>query len=99
MENHLTEDIIRQKLNTSFKPQLLEITNESGKHKGHSQHKGAVPEETGETHFRIHIIAEIFRGMKREERHRAVYHVLDHEMRNGVHAVGLKIEAPGEGRG
>jgi len=90
------EDIIAQKLNASFKPQLLAIINESGRHQGHSHHHGGVPEETGETHFRVKMTAAAFRGLSPQQRHRAVYQALADELQSGVHALALELKAPGE---
>jgi len=96
MSDSPVQDIIEKKLNASFHPVLLEIINESDKHKGHSHHKGGVPEETGETHFRVKIVSAFFEGMKPKDRHQAVHHVLAQEMRRQIHALSLDAKAPHE---
>ncbi len=52
----------------------------------------------GETHFRVYIVAEAFRGKSRLERHRMVNETLSGELAGGVHALAIHASAPGEGR-
>lgn len=96
MTQSSVESMIAEKLRAAFRPAALEIINESGHHRGHSRHQGGVAEETGETHFRVKITAAAFSGMGAKERHRAVYHVLAHELKGPVHALALEIKAPNE---
>lgn len=83
------ETAIRTKLTAAFRPALLEIVNESHLHHGHHGSPG-----TGESHFRIHIVAEGFAGKTRIERHRLVNEVLRDELAGPVHALAIKAEAP-----
>ena len=53
--------------------------------------------EGGETHFRVYIVAEAFRGKSRLERHRMINATLVGELQNGVHALAIHASAPGEG--
>lgn len=87
------------KLTTAFAPERLEVINESHLHAGHhheerGQHE--VYDGTGETHFRIRIVAEAFAGMSRIERHRAINALLKDELDGGVHALALEPSAPDE---
>lgn len=90
---------IEAKLKGAFSPERLEIINESHLHAGH-HHSDAGHEEafdgTGETHFRVRIVAEAFAGMSRVERHRAVNETLAEELKGGVHALAIEPAAPGE---
>jgi BolA protein len=86
------KDVITEKLNAAFAPQSLEVEDESDHHAGHAGHR-----EGGETHFRVHIVSEAFRGKSRLERHRLINHALSHELANGVHALAIHANAPGEG--
>lgn len=86
-------DRIRAKLEAEFSPESLEIIDESARHEGHA---GARP--GGETHFRVVITAEAFRGRSRIECQRAVYSTLASEMAEGVHALSLSIRVPGAPR-
>jgi len=63
-----TRDIIAEKLTKAFAPANLKVIDESHQHAGHAGHQ-----EGGETHFRVYIVAEAFRGKSRLERHRMVY--------------------------
>jgi BolA protein len=84
-----TQSRMEQYLKSVFQPVLLSIHNDSSKHSGHV---GAGEE----THFRIHIEAEAFRGKSRIERHRMVYAALENEFSQGLHALQVKATAPGE---
>jgi BolA protein len=84
-------DRIRARLTEAFHPASLEVVDESHLHKGHAGHR---PE--GESHFRIKIAAEAFKGKSRVAAHRLVYDALADEIATGVHAIA--IEARGTGR-
>lgn len=84
-------DRLRSKLTDAFAPVHLEIVDESALHAGHV---GARPE--GETHFRIHVVAEAFAGKSRLQRQRAVYAILADELAGPVHAMSLKLQLPSE---
>ena len=83
---------LRDKLQQSFEPERLDITDDSARHAGHS---GARPE--GETHFTVTIVSPAFAGVSRIERQRRVYGVLADELAGPVHALSVKALAPGEG--
>jgi BolA protein len=82
---------IAEKLNAAFAPQSLEVEDESHRHEGHSGHRPG-----GQTHFRVHIVAEAFRGKSRIERHRMINQTLSAELAGGVHALAIHASAPGE---
>jgi BolA family transcriptional regulator, general stress-responsive regulator len=82
-------DRIRSKLQAEFAPERIEVVDESARHHGHA---GARP--GGETHFRVAIVAEAFRGKSRLETQRAVYAALAAELADGVHALSLSARAP-----
>ncbi len=84
-------DRIRTKLTEALAPTVLEVVDESYKHKGHS---GARPE--GETHFHVAVTSEKFAGMMRVARQRLVYGILAEELAGPVHALSLDISAPGD---
>ena len=86
-----TRQIITDKLTKAFAPQSLDVEDESHRHAGHAGHRPG-----GETHFRIHIVAEAFRGKSRIERHRMVNDALATELAGGVHALAIHASAPGE---
>ena len=49
-----------------------------------------------QTHFRVHIVSEAFRGKSRVERHRMINQTLSGELAGGVHALAIHASAPGE---
>lgn len=87
-----TRDAIADKLTKAFAPARLEVIDESHQHQGHA---GSRP--GGETHYRVHIVSEAFRGKSRVERHRMVNETLSRELAGGVHALAIHASAPGEG--
>ncbi len=77
---------IQKKLTDTFTPTHLHIEDHSHLHAGHAQNTG-----TTETHFKIEIISAAFDGVSLVKRHQLIYKCLDHELKNGVHA--LQIDA------
>jgi BolA protein len=88
----LVRDTMTEKLRTAFTPEMLEVFDESEKHAGHA---GARP--GGQTHFRVRIVANVFAGKTRLERHRMINAALAAEFAAGVHALAIEAAAPGEG--
>lgn len=86
------QEAISRKLTETFAPQSLRVLDESRHHEGHAGHR-----EGGETHFRIYIVADAFRGKSRIARHRMINETLAHELRSGVHALAIHAAAPDEG--
>ena len=90
---------IEKKLAAAFSPERLLVINESHLHAGHHHvehgHEAHF-DGTGETHFRVRIVAPGFAGMSRVERHRAVNALLADELRGGLHALAIEPAAPGE---
>lgn len=80
---------ISAKLTQAFAPASLEVIDESHHHAGHS---GARPD--GESHFRVVVVAEAFRGKSRVEQHRMVNAALADELKQRVHALAIQSSAP-----
>lgn len=78
-------------LTQAFKPETLELRDDSASHAGHA---GAQP--GGETHYDVYIVAEAFRGLSRVQRHQAVYKALAGEFAGGLHALSIKAGFPQE---
>ncbi|HZN28523.1 MAG TPA: BolA family protein [Xanthobacteraceae bacterium] len=87
-----TRDLITEKLTKAFAPQSLDVVDESHQHEGHAGHRPG-----GETHFRVYIVSEAFKGKSRLERHRMVNQALSDELAGGVHALAIHAAAPGGG--
>ena len=86
------KDTITNKLREAFSPEGLDVTDESHLHEGHSGHRPG-----GETHFRVYIVSDAFKGKSRIERHRMVNAALASELAGSVHALAIHANAPGEG--
>jgi BolA protein len=84
-------DTIADKLNRAFAPESLSVVDESDQHRGHAGHRPG-----GETHFRIHIVAQVFKGKSRLDRHRLINETLARELDSGVHALAIHAAAPDE---
>ena len=84
-----TRDVITEKLTKAFAPQSLDVVDH--RHEGHAGHRPG-----GETHFRVYIVSEAFRGKDRLQRHRTVNETLSGELKGGVHALAIHASAPGE---
>jgi BolA family transcriptional regulator, general stress-responsive regulator len=86
-----TKDDITQKLTDAFAPVSLRIEDESHRHEGHAGHRPG-----GETHFRVYIVSEAFRGKTRIARHRLINEILSADLADRVHALAIHASAPGE---
>lgn len=92
----LVEETIRRKLNQAFAPLQLAIENESAKHAGHRAMLDGNTAAKGESHFRVVIVSEAFRGKSRLDRHRLVNEALAEELRGRIHALAIRAHAPDE---
>ncbi|MCC7393441.1 MAG: BolA family transcriptional regulator [Sphingomonadaceae bacterium] len=78
-------------LQSAFSPSFLAVINDSGKHRGHSGDDGS-----GESHFTVDIVADIFAGRSRVERQRMINKALGDLPGQRVHALSIRARAPGE---
>lgn len=85
------EQEMRERLMVALEPIRLDLVNESHLHAGHASSPG-----TGESHFRLLIVAEAFSGRSRIDRHRLVNDALADLLRTRVHALAIRAYAPGE---
>ncbi|WP_341663098.1 transcriptional regulator BolA [Vibrio sp.] len=76
----MVHETIEAKLSDYFKPQYLEVLNESYMHN--------VPEGS-ESHFKVIIVSEKFAGQRLIGRHRQVNQVLADELANHIHALSI----------
>jgi len=88
-----TQHTITKKLREAFFPESLEVQDESHLHEGHAGHRPG-----GETHFRVYIVSQAFKGKSRIERHRMINATLSSELAGSVHALAIHAQAPGEGQ-
>lgn len=81
-------DRITVKLTEAFRPDSLQVVDESHLHKGHAGHRPG-----GESHFRLKITADAFRGKSRVAAHRMIYDALKGEIAEGLHALAIEAKA------
>ncbi len=86
------KDIISNKLQEAFTPESLQVVDELHLHEGHAGHQAS-----GETHFRVYIVSDAFKGKSRVDRHRMINAALAAELSGRVHALAIHAQAPGEG--
>ncbi|MCK5040742.1 MAG: BolA family transcriptional regulator [Sphingomonadales bacterium] len=84
--NVSVKQTIEEKLTAKFSPTMLEVIDQSHKHRGHV---GSKPE--GETHFHVNMNAQAFEGESRVARQRLVYDCLKEDLEGPVHALSLKL--------
>lgn len=83
------EEIINEKLESSLKPQSLEVINESHMHAGHAGSPG-----TGESHFRVKVVSKEFMGKSRLQIHQIINKILKDELSEDIHALAIEAKAP-----
>jgi len=79
------ENSIKKKLTETFKPDVLDVINESYMH--------SVPKGS-ETHFKVVVVTEQFDSLPLIKRHRLVNETLKEELENGVHALSIVAKTP-----
>lgn len=89
------EDTLRAKIAEALKPASLEVFNDSHLHSHHKAMQGVTSKET---HFRVNIVSEAFRGKMQPARHRMIYSLMKDEMarEGGIHALQLRTRTPEE---
>ena len=78
---------IERKLNETFKPEFCEVINESHQHN--------VPAGS-ESHFKVTLVSAQWQGVRKVQRHQAVYAALAEELAGPVHALALHLFTPEE---
>ena len=81
------QQTIEAKLRGALAPAHLEILNESFRH--------AVPPGS-ETHFKVVVVSDAFRGQPRVARHQSVNKILSAELAGPVHALSLQTHTAEE---
>lgn len=89
------EDALRAKITEALQPAKLDVFNDSHLHAHHKAMQGST---SNETHFRVSIVAEAFKGKMQPARHRMVYGLVKEEMarEGGIHALQLSTRTPEE---
>lgn len=84
---------MREALQAAFRPQRLEIRDDSEQHRGHRGHRGAAG---GAGHYHVEIVSAAFAGLPPLARHRKVYDALAAFMPAEIHALSLRTKTPDE---
>ena len=82
------EQRLRNRLEARFAPIELVIEDESRLHAGHAGAAG------GQSHYRVRIVAEAFRGVAPVARHRLVYAAVGDMLQTDIHALAIDASAP-----
>jgi BolA family transcriptional regulator, general stress-responsive regulator len=77
---------IEIKIQKNLQPLHWELVNESHLHSAGRE----------ESHFRLLAVSESFEGLSRVQRQQLVYQWLAEELKNGVHALSLRLLTPQE---
>lgn len=85
------QEEIEMRLLEALAPEILVVTNDSEKHRGHAGYDG-----TGESHFTVEVVSAAFAGLNRVARQRLVNQALGDMMKERIHALAIKARAPGE---
>lgn len=83
----LIQTRIENKIQEALNPTFKEVLNES--------HKHSVPKNS-ETHFKLLLVSELFQGLNRVQRQKKVYDLLSEELKNGIHALTMRLLTPEE---
>jgi len=78
----------RDRLLARFAPLELVIEDESRFHAGHAGAAG------GQSHYRVRIVAEAFRGLAPVARHRLVYAAVGDLLQTDIHALAIDASPP-----
>src|SRR5688572_25140258 len=76
---------IETKLRVALDPRHLEVINESHLHN--------VPAGS-ESHFKVVAVSSSFEHKSLVSRHRQIFHLLDDELKAGVHALAMHLYTP-----
>ncbi|EDO15746.1 hypothetical protein Kpol_1049p3 [Vanderwaltozyma polyspora DSM 70294] len=85
---------ISSKINGNFNELTkFEIYNDSYKHAGH--HGMSESDNVTESHFRIELVTDEFKGIPLPKRHRIIFDLLSNEM-DKIHALQIKARSQDE---
>ncbi|MEM6603106.1 MAG: BolA family protein [Pseudomonadota bacterium] len=82
---------LEQLLKAGLQTDQITIVNRSEDHRHHAGDDG-----TGETHYDIVVVADIFSGQNRVQRQRTVNKIVQSEFDQGLHALSMTLKAPEE---
>lgn len=83
------DEWIKTLIEENLDPVHFELINNSHKHAGHAGDDGS-----GQTHFKLIVVSEMFQGHTRVECQRMVTDVLKEPLNNGLHAIEMRLSTP-----
>jgi BolA protein len=86
----MTADDLRQRLQAALSPDELDVQDDSHQHAAHAGAREG-------RHFSVRLRSGRFAGLNRLARHRLVYDALGPLAAQGIHALAIVAQAPGEG--
>ena len=81
------EQLISDKLQAQYQPDVMQLTNERYLH--------SVPEGS-ESHFKLVLVSDRFQSLRLVQRHQSIYGLLAEELAGPVHALALHTYTPAE---
>jgi len=81
---------IEERLNSVFRPESLDVGDDSALHAGHAGAK------SGGGHYTVNIVSPVFAGVSTLERHRMIYDALADMMKGEIHALSIHAHDPTE---
>jgi BolA family transcriptional regulator, general stress-responsive regulator len=85
MNNQERIKIMHALLEKAFKPDTLEIEDESHFHVGHAGAK------TGKGHFKLSIRSETLNQLSKVKAHQEIYKTLNDMMQSDIHALSINV--------
>ena len=85
LHNHL-KDEIKTKKYKEFSPDQLSVIDNSHLHRKHKSF------DVNKYHLKIIIKSNKFQNMKKIEAHKAIFSILENEMKNKIHALEIEIQ-------
>ena len=76
-----------------LKPTSIDLEDQSDQHAGHGGAKGWA--ESGESHFKLVVVCEVFEGMSTLKKHQLIYTILGDTM-DKIHALSIEAKAPSQ---
>lgn len=85
------DELIKRLIEENLEPIEYKLINESHKHAGHAGDDGS-----GQTHYKLMVVSNLFEGQSRVQRQRHVMQQLKAAFDQGLHAISMKLSTPDE---
>lgn len=81
--------MIKDRLLHHFPTGLMDVVDESAKHKGHASSGGG-------GHYHVTLVTDAFESMTKIARHRLIYDLFQEDIPHTIHALRLSLYTPTE---